>query len=278
KNISLTIVTRDAQAITGTETIDPMMALPIGPCLAGMHEYPGLRCRIVDVGSAAADVDALARQLAADIAEPSASVITAYRGAIRWARTVEPIPPFLLKNRQAVLRENGVYLITGGLGDLGLAVAEHLAARYRAGLVLISRTPLPAREEWSRILATAEDESRMVRMIRGVERIEGAGGRVMVGAADVCDLAQMQAVARDAYDRFGDVHGVIHAAGVSGNTPIGLKTPQEVDEVLHAKILGLAALEQVFADRMLDFLALFSSTSAVWGRVGQADYTAANAY
>jgi acyl transferase domain-containing protein/acyl carrier protein len=277
KNISLTIVTRDAQAITGTETIDPMMALPIGPCLAGMHEYPGLRCRIVDVGSAA-DVDALARQLAADIAEPSASVITAYRGAIRWARTVEPIPPFLLKNRQAVLRENGVYLITGGLGDLGLAVAEHLAARYRAGLVLISRTPLPAREEWSRILATAEDESRMVRMIRGVERIEGAGGRVMVGAADVCDLAQMQAVARDAYDRFGDINGVIHAAGVSGNTPIGLKTPQEVDEVLHAKILGLAALEQVFADRMLDFLALFSSTSAVWGRVGQADYTAANAY
>lgn len=100
----------------------------------------------------------------------------------------------------------------------------------------------------------------------------------MVGAADVCDLAQMQAVARDAYERFGDIHGVIHAAGVSGNTPIGLKTPEEVDEVLHAKILGLAVLEQIFADRRLDFLALFSSTSAVWGRVGQADYSAANAY
>jgi acyl transferase domain-containing protein/acyl carrier protein len=278
KNISLTIVTRDAQAITGTETIDPMMALPIGPCLAGMHEYPGLRCRIVDVGLAAADVDTLARQLAADIAEPSPSVITAYRGAIRWARTVEPIPAFLLKNQHAALRQNGVYLITGGLGDLGLAVAEHLAARYRAGLILISRTPLPAREEWSRILAAAEDENRLVRVIRGIERIETAGGQVMVGAADVCDLAQMQAVARDAYNRFGDIHGVIHAAGVSGNTPIGLKTPEEVDEVLRAKILGLAALEQIFADHMLDFLALFSSTSAVWGRVGQADYTAANAY
>ena len=278
KNISLTIVTRDAQAITGAETIDPMMALPIGPCLAAMHEYPGLRCRIVDVSRSAADVDALARQLAADIAEPSPSVVTAYRGAIRWARTVEPIPPFLLKNQQTALRQNGVYLITGGLGDLGLAVAEHLAARYRAGLVLISRTPVPAREEWSSILAASEDENRLVRMIRGIERIELAGGQVMVGAADVCDLAQMQAVASEAYERFGDINGVIHAAGVSGNTPIGLKTPEEVDEVLHAKILGLAALEQVFADRRLDFLALFSSTSAIWGRVGQADYTAANAY
>jgi phthiocerol/phenolphthiocerol synthesis type-I polyketide synthase E len=85
-------------------------------------------------------------------------------------------------------------------------------------------------------------------------------------------------VARAGYDEFGHIHGVIHAAGVSGSTPIGLKTPQEVDEVLHSKILGLAVLEQIFAERRLDFLCLFSSTSAVWGRVGQADYTAANAY
>jgi acyl carrier protein len=76
----------------------------------------------------------------------------------------------------------------------------------------------------------------------------------------------------------GDIHGVIHAAGVSGTTPIGLKTPEEVDQVLNSKINGLAVLEQIFANRELDFLALFSSTSAIWGRVGQVDYTAANAY
>ena len=278
KNVSVTFVTREAQAITGTETIDPMMALPIGPCLAGMHEYPELRCRVVDIALSKAEVEPLARQLVADIAEPSPSVITAYRGVTRWARSVEKIPPFLLKSRQSKLRQNGVYLITGGLGDLGLAVAEHLAAQYRAGLVLISRTPLPPREEWSRVLAAAEDENRLVRMIRGVERIEAAGGQVVVGAADVCDLSQMRAVARAAYEKFGVIHGVIHAAGVSGNTPIGLKTPGEVDEVLRSKILGLAVLEQIFGDDRLDFLALFSSTSAVWGRVGQADYTAANAY
>ena len=257
KNINLTFVTREAQAITGTETIDPMMSLPIGPCLAGMHEYPELRCRVVDIASSKADVEPLARQLAADIAEPSPSVITAYRGLTRWARSVERIPPFLLKSQHAKLRQNGVYLITGGLGDLGLAVAEHLAARYQAGLVLISRTPLPPREDWSRILAAAEDENWLVRMIRGVERVEAAGGQVIVGAADVCDLPQMQAVAREAFEKFGVIHGVIYAAGVSGNTPIGLKTSEEVDQVLHAEILGLAVLEQIFGDVRLDFLALF---------------------
>ena len=276
--ISLTIVTRDGQEIIGTETIDPMMALPIGPCLAGMHEYPGLNCRMVDVTSDPPAIEGLALQLAADITEPRLSVVTGYRGNTRWARTVDTIPPYFTRNPQAVFRDNGVYLITGGLGDLGLAASLHLAKNYHARVILISRTPLPAREKWSSIEATSQDDNRLVRIIRGIEQIEAAGGQVMVGAADVCDLPRMQEVVRDATDRFGDIHGVVHAAGVSGSTPIGLKTVAEVDEVLHPKILGLAVLEQIFADRRLDFLALFSSTSALWGRVGQVDYSAANAY
>jgi acyl transferase domain-containing protein/acyl carrier protein len=277
EKISLTIVTREGQEIIGSENIDPMMALPIGPCLAGMHEYPGLNCRIVDVMPAPA-VDDLALRLAADIVEPRLSVVTGYRGNARWARTIDNIPPFFLKNPQAALREDGVYLITGGLGDLGLALALHLAKNYRARLVLTSRTPLPVRELWSGIQASSQDDNRMVRMIRGVEQIEAAGGQIMIGAADVCALARMQEVVREATEKFGDIHGVIHAAGISGSTPIGLKTDDEVDEVLRPKILGLAVLEQIFADKDLDFLALFSSTSALWGRVGQVDYSAANAY
>jgi acyl transferase domain-containing protein/acyl carrier protein len=278
EKISFTIVTRDGQEIIGTENIDPMMALPIGPCLAGMHEYPGLNCRIVDVASQSPDIENLAQRLAADIAEPRLSSVTAYRGNVRWARTVDTIPPQFLKNPQAAFRQDGVYLITGGLGDLGLAVSLHLAKTYRARLVLISRTALPPRDKWSGIQATAQDDNRLVRMIRGIERIEAVGGQVMVGAADVSDLAGMQAVVRGAIDKFGGLHGVIHAAGVSGSTPIGLKTPNEIDEVLHPKILGLAVLERILANCELDFLALFSSTSALWGRVGQVDYSAANAY
>ena len=276
--ISLTIVTRNGQEIIGNETIDPMMTLPVGPCLAATHEYQGMNCRIVDVDSEERAVDDLAARLALDIAEPRLSVLTGYRGNSRWARTVDPISPSFIKNPRAVLRDNGVYLITGGLGDLGLAVAEHLAKNYHARLVLMSRTALPPREQWSSIQATRSDEDRIVRMVRGIERIDAAGGKVLVGATDVCDLAGMQALVLQAIEKFGDVHAVIHAAGVSGTTPIGLKTPEEIDAVLHPKIIGLAVLEQIFAERELDFVALFSSTSAIWGRIGQVDYSAANAY
>ena len=256
-----------------------MMALPIGPCLASMHEYPGLNCRIVDVASTASDIGELAQKLAADLAEPRQSSVTAYRGNARWARTIDGIPSFLMRSPHAALRKNGVYLITGGLGALGLALSRHLAENYQAHLILTGRTSLPPREEWSGILAKAsKDDNRIVRVIRGIEKIEAARGRVMLGTADVCDLSRMQTVVRAAYDKFGEIHGVIHAAGVPGSTPIGLKTSEELDEVLRPKIVGLAVLEQVFAGRPLDFLALFSSTSAIWGRVGQVDYTAANAY
>ena len=276
--ISLTIVTRNGQEIIGNEIIDPMMTLPVGPCLAATHEYQGMNCRIVDVDSEERAVDDLAAKLALDIAEPRLSVLTGYRGNSRWARTIDPISPSFIKNPRAVLRDNGVYLITGGLGDLGLAVAEHLAKNYHARLVLMSRTALPPREQWSSIQATRSEEDRIVRMVRGIERIDAAGGEVLVGATDVCDLAGMQTLVLQAIEKFGDVHAVIHAAGVSGTTPIGLKTSEEIDAVLHPKIIGLAVLEQIFAERELDFVALFSSTSAIWGRIGQVDYSAANAY
>ena len=122
----------------------------------------------------------------------------------------------MIKNPRAALRRHGVYLITGGLGDLGLAISRHLARAYKASVILISRTPVPPRKEWSAILERGSDEDRIVRMIRGIARIESAGGKVMVGAADVSNLAQMRAVVREAVKKFGTIHGVIHAAGISG--------------------------------------------------------------
>lgn len=278
ENIAVTYITREGQQITGTETIDPTMALPIGPCLASMREYPRLACQVIDISAEVANPKALAERLAADLSDPVTSRVTAYRGNSRWRREFQAIPPALINNVSAPLRRHGVYLIAGGLGDLGLAISQHLARAYKATVILISRTPVPPREEWSAILERGTDEDRVVRMIRGIARIESAGGKVMVGAADVTNLAQMRAVVRVATKKFGTIHGAIHAAGISGTTPIGLKTVEELDQVMRPKLVGLAVLEQLFANRKLDFLVLFSSVAALWGREGQVDYAAANAY
>ena len=142
----------------------------------------------------------------------------------------------------------------------------------------MSRTPVPPRAEWSAILKDGKDEDRIVRMIRGIGRIESAGGHVMVAPPTLPTSSKCARVVREGTKKFGAIHGVIHAAGISGSTPIGLKTTEELDRVMRPKILGLAVLEQIFAERDLDFMALFSSVASLWGREGQADYAAANAY
>ena len=276
--ISLTIVTRGLRDVIGGERTDPMAALTLGPCLAAKYEYPGLETRIVDVSDNAAETDYLSQALAVDLASPPAEVVTVYRRNRRWVPMLEPIPTRVISPGAIALRTGGTYLITGGLGQIGLAVAKRLAQDYQARLVLIGRTSVPDRSLWDGILSDSAADERLAAIIRGIREIEACGGEVMIGQADAADLQQMRVVVRQADARFARLHGVVHAAGVPGSTPIGIKTPEQLDQVLRPKILGLANLEQLFAKRDLDFLLTFSSISALQGRAGQVDYIGANAY
>jgi phthiocerol/phenolphthiocerol synthesis type-I polyketide synthase E len=276
--ISLTIVTRGLRDVIGGERTDPMAALTLGPCLAAKYEYPGLETRIVDVSDNATETDYLAQALAVDLASPPAEVVTVYRRNRRWVPMLEPIPTRVISPGAIALRTGGTYFITGGLGEIGLAIAKSLAQDYQARLVLIGRTCVPDRSLWDGILSDSAADERLAAIIRGIREIEASGGEVMIGRADVTDPQQMRIVVRQADARFARLHGVVHAAGVPGSTPIGIKTLEQLDQVLRPKILGLANLEQLFAKRDLDFLLTFSSISALQGRAGQVDYIGANAY
>ena len=114
-----------------------------------------------------------------------------------------------------LLRDGGVYLITGGLGAIGTVLARHLAANARAKLVLINRTALPPRAGWDEWLSSHDHDATSGR-IRSVRALEAAGAEVLVMAADVADRQQMTAAVAEATARFGRIDGVIAAAGVAG--------------------------------------------------------------
>ena len=114
------------------------------------------------------------------------------------------------------LKEGGVYLITGGLGGVGLVLARYLAESVKARLVLTGRRGLPAKSTWPEYLAQAGEQDPTASRIRLVQELEAAGAEVLVGAADVTDEARFAAVVDEAYARFGRIDGVIHAAGVAG--------------------------------------------------------------
>ena len=176
------------------------------------------------------------------------------------------------------MRDRGVYLITGGLGGVGLTLADYLARSVNARLVLIGRHGLPDRKEWASYLASHDDDDRVSRQIHVVDALERAGAEVTVLAADVTNVAQMRSAVQEARRRYGRLDGVIHAAGVPGGGVIQLKTSEAAAAVMAPKVAGTQALSQAVAGLELDFFVLCSSSIALFGGGGQVDYCAANNY
>jgi len=276
--LRIDIVANGLHEVIGGETLAPEKATLLGPCKVIPQEHPNISCRSIDIiVPAETQAAALIDQLLAELAAPASDSVVAYRGPHRWvqsfARTRLPA-----QSERTALRERGVYLITGGLGGIGLALAEHLAHTVQARLVLVGRSTLPERSQWEQWLAEHGEEDRTSARIRKLLAIEQTGAELLVVSADVADQERMRSVIAQALERFGALHGVIHAAGVAGGGLIQLKTRELAEQVLAPKLRGALALDSATCDLPLDFMALFSSLTAVVGELGQSDYCAANAF
>jgi non-ribosomal peptide synthase protein (TIGR01720 family) len=173
-----------------------------------------------------------------------------------------------------------VYLITGGLGRVGSVLAEYLARAVQARLVLTGRTPLPAREEWKTWLSTHGERDEVSLKIRTIQALEEAGATVVPLSADVGSYEEMAQVFATVRERFGALHGVIHAAGVARNEAASvLSTGRALCQVhFRAKGRGLYVLRDLLEGSGVDFCLLMSSTASVLGALGYAAYSAANLF
>ncbi|MEU7161089.1 type I polyketide synthase [Streptomyces chrestomyceticus] len=171
--------------------------------------------------------------------------------------SVERVEPLVLPD--GALRRDGTYLISGGLGALGLSLAEFLAAHGAGALVLLGRSaPGPEAVERLAILR--------------------AGGTVVETArCDVADLTALRAALAALPAHLPPVRGVCHAAGVLDDATVRTVTPGQIAAVVRPKADGARNLEAVTADEPLDCFVLFSSAAALFGNAGQAAYAAANA-
>jgi acyl transferase domain-containing protein len=253
----------------------PVKATLLGPCKVIPQEYPTIRCSSVDVGTAE-PLDRAAAQLIAEISGGLRDPMVALRDGWRWVQTFEPVRLEENVEQPVRIKQKGVYLITGGLGGIGLTLAGRLARDAQACLVLIGRTPLPDRAGWSAWIEQHGAEDPIAFQIARVLEMEEAGTQVMTASADVASIEQMAEVIRRAGERFGRIDGVIHAAGVAGGGMIQLKARDVAARVLAPKVQGTLVLAELLRGVPLDFFAICSSQAAVLGGFGQVDYCAAN--
>ncbi|MCG6892284.1 MAG: SDR family NAD(P)-dependent oxidoreductase, partial [Desulfobacteraceae bacterium] len=176
-------------------------------------------------------------------------------------RPVESVPnPHSREDVFTGLRENGVYLLTGGAGGLGFIFAAHLAKAVHARLVLTGRSPL-----------TDEKASRM-------KALRKLGAEVVYIQADVTRSEAVKALISRTRSRFGAIHGIFHCAGATRDSLIRNKTAADIQAVIAPKVFGTLHMDEATAADPLDFFVLFSSVSAVTGNPGQCDYAYANGF
>ncbi|WP_079184644.1 type I polyketide synthase [Streptomyces uncialis] len=267
------------QVLTGAEA-RPAAATVMGPALVIPLEYPTVTTRLIDV-----EPTTPAGRVVAELRRPRTEQTVALRGAHRWVCGYDTVVPEPLDAARTVLRERGVYLITGGLGGIALGLAGQLARERRARLVLLGRRGLPPRERWDAIASGAEPADDTTRdRVRRVLDIIALGAEVEIVTGDVADPGDVRRAVEVARARFGALHGVLHAAGVPGTGLMQFRRPEDAANVLAPKVAGSTAIAEALRfghddEVPLDFLVLFSSiTSATGGGPGQVDYAAANAY
>ena len=247
-----------------TDTVQSGVA---GATLAGFarvlqREVPSIEACAFDLDREARPTSQLAAEVIAEALLKSRDVHVLLRGSDRLVQRHRALPTSLDQGKQAAisrLKPRGVYLITGSGGGIAGLLAGYLAGNFSARLVLLSRREPTAIEQ------------------RTITELESLGAEVLLVTADVTDAGQM----RDAIDQaracFGTLDGVFHTAGKLDDELVALRSVEAAHAVISPKLNGALILDTLLSDGTLDIFAVFSSTSALLGAEGQADYAAANA-
>jgi amino acid adenylation domain-containing protein len=279
----LAVVSNNLHEVTGDEALSPEKMTIAAQAKVISREYPGVACQTIDItiperqsAREAKLIDQLATEIMAQEPEPT----VAFRGGHRWVQSYEAVRLSPCEER-ARLREGGVYLITGGLGSLGLLMAEHLSRTPGVKLILTARSAFPAREYWGEWVTSYGEQDETSAKIQRLRAIEESGAEVITLQADVSNEEQMGSVVALAVDLFGDLNGVIHAAGYgmekAANLIAAVKQ-EECEEQFRASVYGLYVLEKVLRERQLDFCLLNTPLMALAGCAGSLTLSAATAF
>ena len=277
--LQIAVISNNLQSVTGEEVLSPEKATLLGPVKVIPQEYPNIFCRSIDIvlpEAGSCQEEKLVDRLLAEFSANNSDNVIAYRGIHRWAPAFEQVRLDEAVDGTSRLRQGGVYLITGGLGAIGLDFSSHLVKTVQAKLILTGRSAFPAKSEWEKWLSDPDCDDEVSHKIGKLQELEKLGAEVLVAQADVADFEAMQNALAQARKQFGQINGVFHAAGVLGNGEIGLETREDAEIVLEPKVKGSLVLDDLLQDVELDFIILCSSRAAIVPIAGQISYSSAN--
>ena len=261
--------------VTGTEDLDPEGATLSGISAVIPLEYPSLTCRHIDIEPGHPGV---VSQILSEIRTDNATNLSVWRDGERWLRSWKPLDLAEPADGKSI-PPGGTYLITGGTGSMGMAIAEYMAEHGACHLVLTGRSNFPETQDWKRVLAgTHPCSDRVRKVLRRIEAIERTGSTVDYVNADVSEPDATKRLRSHLRASGGALDGIVHTAGELHPGLLARKTRQSAEAVLGPKVGARLQLESLLQEFQPSFLILCSSLSSISPIVGQGDYAAANAF
>lgn len=264
RSLQLKVITNNVCPVWSDENIRPFMASLHGFVKSLAKEFPEWRISCLDIDPDDSEKipvsmrwERYASTIITEPPNPNGNEV-AIRNGKRYFRVLEPVlvsPP-----ESSPFRKNGVYLIIGGAGGIGLELSLYLAKTVQAKLALVGRSELQEKQKMK------------------IDSIEAAGGEVLYLQADVTDLKSLTAAIDEVKKRFGPLNGVIHSALTLKDKSLINMDQDSFQTVLAPKIRGSVALYQAVKDEKLDFMIFFSSTNSFSGSAGQSNYVSASAF
>ena len=238
------------------------------------RESPNISCRFLDI-----EEHSTASEIINEInyGFSDSYYYRAYRNGVRFIREIKHVSMNDNEQNKITYKEDGVYIITGGTGGIGLELANFLAKQVKVKLALINRSEFPSKDDWDELLLKRKDE-KLCRKIEHIREIENGGSIVRHYSTDVSDYDKLKITLDKIKNDLGRICGVIHTAGVAGDGFIFQKDFEKFHEVIKPKIHGTIYLSELLKKEKLDFFIMTSALTAILPTSGQSDYTAANIF
>lgn len=277
-SIKITLITNYAFEVTGIErSIIPINAALVGLFMSARLEYPSYKFKCIDIGESAT-----IEEILREVYRENSLFKTSQRQGKSYFEEVYSLDINETKENKCIdIKDTGAYVITGGLGSMGLDFANYLSDQCNTNIVLIGRSNIPQKDQWEDILEKNEDKI-LCDKISKIKVLEEKGSKVHYYMSDVSCIESMQNVFEDIVERFEKINGIFHCAGIGARLEgcaIGQETENVFKQVTLPKIFGTIVLNQlVLKYGNVDFCVLFSSPITLIGGVGSSHYTAANCF
>ena len=274
ENVQLYVISSYTQPISPTDEIAYEKSPILGLIKTFPKELPWLDCRHVDLCPEQLELNAaqVLHELKVIQREPE----VAYRHGQRLVVGLEKVDLPSSKQQELPIKPGGMYLITGGLGGIGVEIAKYWLQHYKSRLLLLGRTPLPERSTWDEHLRQADAVSTRIKAFLSLEQL---GGEIIYESVDICDLDRLQQVVDRAKSHWQcELDGVIHLAGIGRERLLIEETRDSLATTLRPKVLGSWVLYQLLDKHSKGIFISFSSVISFFGVFNVGAYAAANSF